>query len=421
MLVHAGETLTIDAWATKTGLPVETIRCRIDRLLWTVERALTTPSDRRFRRGGRPRSDVPRPVPNLRHDKVKNRAFSRWQAYGRDNVRYFGEWGSAATIANYRRFAAEWAAGSFEAAPLSESDDVYVADVIMRWLDRCKQEYRKHGKLTSEWHSNRSAMCILNDIYGDLSAADFTPAALRAVRKAMIERKWTRKTVNDGVKRVVRMFAFAVGQSLVSPNVLHALREVESLRAGRGGAPDRPRVKPATAEQIEAVMPHLSPIPARRAKLEAMIRVHRLTGMRPGELCALRPADIDRTADIWLYTVRDEANKNLHRGKAQRYFIGPKAQALLLPHLAAKPDEPVFGTTRVAYGKAVHYACKAAGIEPWHPHQLRHALATEVASRFKSLDAAAAAIGDAKQTAEAVYIHVDPAERARIEVARLMG
>lgn len=161
MLTHAGQTLSLDKWADLRGLAVETIRCRLDRLQWPVERALDTPADRRFRRGGRPRSDVPRAVPNLRHDKPTGRAFSRWRAFGRDNVLYFGPWGSSEATASYRRFVSEWAAGRYEAVAATEADGLFTADLILRWLARCQKEYQKGGKATSELHCHRAAMLPL--------------------------------------------------------------------------------------------------------------------------------------------------------------------------------------------------------------------------------------------------------------------
>ncbi len=110
-----------------------------------------------------------------------------------------------------------------------------------------------------------------------------------------------------------------------------------------------------------------------------MIRVQRLTGMRPGEVCGLRPCDFDRTADVWLYTVGPDVNKNHHRDKPQCYWIGPKAQAELASYLDGPADRPAFGISRNAYCLAVRLAYRKAKVRHWHPHQLRHSLATEAA------------------------------------------
>jgi hypothetical protein len=44
LLTFRGRTLSIARWAAETGLKATTIRYRLDRLKWTVERALTIPT-----------------------------------------------------------------------------------------------------------------------------------------------------------------------------------------------------------------------------------------------------------------------------------------------------------------------------------------------------------------------------------------
>jgi hypothetical protein len=42
-ITHQGETLSRAGWSRKTGINRATLRSRLDRLGWTIERALTTP------------------------------------------------------------------------------------------------------------------------------------------------------------------------------------------------------------------------------------------------------------------------------------------------------------------------------------------------------------------------------------------
>jgi hypothetical protein len=42
-----GESLTLSGWAERTGIPYDVVKQRINKLRWTVERALTTPTGRR--------------------------------------------------------------------------------------------------------------------------------------------------------------------------------------------------------------------------------------------------------------------------------------------------------------------------------------------------------------------------------------
>lgn len=420
LLTLNGQTLPVPEWSQRLGIAHSTLRHRLNALGWSAERALTTPPDPRFRRGGRPRNDAPRPVPKLRRHDASNRAFVRWRAGRRDVTRYLGEWGTAAVREAYQRFAAEWLSGALDTQKPAPGQTVLVCHLIIGWLRRAEREYTKGGKPTTELSNQRGAMRPLADLYGDSIAAEFDATKLRAVRAEMIRRGWCRRTCNNYTRRIVRMFGWATAEGMLPPNVVAVLREVESLKAGRG-APDRPKVTAVSDADVAATLPFLSSRPRRRAMLAAMIRLQRLAGMRPGEVCALRPCDLDRTADLWVYTVPALATKNLHRGKAQRYFLGPKAQAELAPYLDGPADAPVFKLARGAYSLAVRVACRRAGITPWHPHMLRHALATEAARMTRSVGTAAALIGDSEATAAAHYVHVDPADLARADWARLHG
>ncbi len=320
ILTVNGESKPLNEWAAIYRIPAETIRVRLDRLGWDDTRAVTTPVDPRFRRGGRPRSDAPRPVPLLSRHKRTDRAFVYWRTPGRQHTRFLGVWGSPEAKAAYRRFMAEWAAGAFDSpTTASNAGGLVVGTLIARRILFSRREYRKAGRLTSEYYGQRAALAVLNDLFGASLADEFGPVQLRAVREAMIAKGWARATINIHVSRVVAAFGWAVAEGWLSPTVPAALREVPGLKAGKTTAPERKKKRPVSDDDIAAVLPHLSPIPERRDRIAAMIRVQRLIGARPGEVCALRPCDLDRTADVWLYTVPDHASKNLHRGKEQCY------------------------------------------------------------------------------------------------------
>ena len=71
-----------------------------------------------------------------------------------------------------------------------------------------------------------------------------------------------------------------------------------------------------------------------------MVRLQLLTAARPGEVCAIRPRDVDRSQAVWIY--QPESHKSEHRGRERAIAIGPRAQEVLTPWLQRGPDNHCF-------------------------------------------------------------------------------
>jgi integrase len=187
-----------------------------------------------------------------------------------------------------------------------------------------------------------------------------------------------------------------------------------------------------------------------------MVRVQRLTGMRPQEVCRLRPCDLDRSGAVWVYA--PAGHKTEHLGRDRRIPLGPRAQAVLGPFLARDPEGYCFDPraavaelrakqkagraargggggnrkpaavapkraargryTTGTYRQAVRRGCLKAGIPVWEPNQLRHAYATAV-RREHGLEAAQVLLGHASADVTQVYDGRDEALDAG--VAELVG
>lgn len=65
-----------------------------------------------------------------------------------------------------------------------------------------------------------------------------------------------------------------------------------------------------------------------------MVQVQRYTAARAGEVCAMRPIDLDTTGKVWLYRVPE--HKNAHRGHERVVYLGKRAQAAVKPLLAGR-------------------------------------------------------------------------------------
>ena len=105
-----------------------------------------------------------------------------------------------------------------------------------------------------------------------------------------------RTQINKRVRSIIRVFRWAASEQLVPVAVADGLATVEGLRKGFTEARESEPVEPVSAGDVQATLPHLPPTVA------DMVRLQRLTGGRPTEICTMRPCDIDRRGEVWSYT-----------------------------------------------------------------------------------------------------------------------
>ena len=130
------------------------------------------------------------------------------------------------------------------------------------------------------------------------------------------------------------MFKWGASEQLVSPHVPQALATVSGLRKGKSDARETGRVLPIDDEAVDRTLPFLPQTVA------DMVQVQRFSGMRPQELCLLRPCDIDRAADVWIF--EPSSHKTEHHDRRRLIPIGPKAQEILLQYLVRPANEYCF-------------------------------------------------------------------------------
>lgn len=240
---------------------------------------------------------------------------------------YLGRAELPETRQKYHAKVAEWLASgrSLPVAPQLIS----VTELGNAFLKHALIYYRHaDGSLTNEIRMIKDALRILIDLYGHLRAADFTPLSLQALRQEMIRRNWCRTNINRQVNRIRHVFKWGVANNMVPPSVFHGLQAVSGLKRGRSEARESEPVKPVPEAIVKATLPFLS------RHLQAMVNLQLLTGMRPGEVCAMRGCDLDTTGRLWLY--RPHQHKTLHHGHERIVYIGPQARQILEQFL--KPD-----------------------------------------------------------------------------------
>jgi integrase len=211
---------------------------------------------------------------------------------------YLGPYGSAASHEKYARLIAEWRQNS---QPKSDDllvvghPDISINEMLLAYWRFAANYYAKDGKPTKELACVRDAILPLRELYGLSPVREFGPKALKAVRQHMIGKGLARSLINHRVSRIKRVFKWAVAEELVPPSIFHGLQAVSGLRFGRSEARETEPVRPVADGAVEAVLRYLTPT------IAAMVRLQRLTGMRPGEVCIMRACDIDMTEDVWLY------------------------------------------------------------------------------------------------------------------------
>ncbi|MBW3600273.1 MAG: site-specific integrase [Planctomycetes bacterium] len=400
-------------------------------------------------------------VPKYRRHKASGQAVVT--IAGHDH--YLGKYGTKASREEYGRLVKEWEAG--DRGAIVRTSDLTIAELCRAYWRFAHGYYRKDGVPTGQLSCIRNGLRAIRRTYGRVQAADFGPLALKALQRELVEMGLSRSYINQNVGVVKRMFRWAVSEEMIPPAVLHALDSVPGLRNGRTAAIERAPVAPVDASLVDATLPHLP------ATVADMVRLQRLTGMRPGEVFVMRPCDIDRAGEVWTYT--PHSHKTQHHGRQRVVFIGPQAQKILRPYLLRGKDDYCFtpadtvrklrdarhaarktplscgnkpGTNRRkkpkrtigarynkdSYGTAIRRATDAAFPPPegldddavkawrlqhrWGPNQLRHTAATEIRRQF-GLEAAQVALGHSKADVTQIYAERDSALAAR--VAREVG
>jgi integrase len=387
-----------------------------------------------------------RKVPSYTLHSASGRAVVRLD--GKDF--YLGLFGSPESHERYARLIAEWLAASprkQEAAAKAPSTHgartlPTVAEALLRYKAFCQAYYVKEGRPTKELVSIRYAMRTLRELYGSVNMAEIGPLALKALQVHLVGTEICRNQVNARINRIKRFFKWAVSEELAPPSCYEGLRTVAGLRYGRTAARESPPVRPVADEYVEAILPHLSP------QVHAMVRLQRLTGMRPCEVVQMRRADIDQSGSVWVYEPAD--HKNRWRGHRRLIALGPKSQEILAPFLDRPARAYLFSPAEAesqrnsarrqarqtpmtpsqakrrpkpkpqrakrqrydvdSYRRAIKYAIAQANrnrepdqhIPDWFPLQLRHSLATEIRKRH-GLEAAQVALGHARADVTQVY------------------
>lgn len=385
----------------------------------------------------------PKPAP---HHAYKSWTTTYYE-HGKRHFKRFGkvdETTKAIAHARYREWFGKWQAGSAAGG----LDGYTVRELCVKYAELARKRYVKGGKLTSHIDQVEHALNALITRHGADQADAIGAPQITKLRDSMAHstyphgapRLLSTYTVNGRLRIIKQMYRWARSQGMVSREAAVDVSLTEPIRANSGEAKRPKIVKPVPMDIIQQT---LAACPKTVAD---MIRVQMLTGMRSGEMCDMRPCDIDATDKAcWVYAPR--RHKMEHKGKTRTVYIGKQAQKILKPYIAKRAiAEPIFlpaeshrerlemigfpevmayqlsrstfkpgraydtGTYRNAVNRAADRVFDPKGEKRekhdyshrWHPHQLRHNFAT--ATRESSgVEAASALLGHSSLNTTEIY------------------
>ncbi|MGI6417130.1 MAG: tyrosine-type recombinase/integrase [Thermoguttaceae bacterium] len=389
--------------------------------------------------------------PKLGLHKASGQACVHW----RGKRHYLGVYGSKQAAEAYARFLVtiNELAEREEAVPSPPATGwITITELCAAYLQHAQGYYvNKAGEPTDQLDKVKRWIRILVDRFGTLAVNEFGPRRLKALQQSLVEDGLSRTGVNKRVCGIRRIFVWGESEELVPRGTAHTLGTVRGLRKGRSKARECKPIGPVDDQVVDDTIPKLPPI------VGDMVALQRVTGMRPSEVCILRPADIDRSEAVWCYTPTE--HKMGHLDKNRVVYLGPQAQAILAPYLLRAADSFCFSPaesekrrleerhaervvpmscgnkpgsnkvrhpkkqpgdryTRDSYRRAIHNAVNAinrerrkaaeeAGEEPtllplWSPNRLRHSAATKIRAVY-GLEAVQSVLGHASMNTSEIY------------------
>lgn len=405
----------------------------------------------------RPRSEMPSLRPHMSGQAIV-------RLNGRDF--YLGRYGSPESLARYAVLIAEYQANGmsvpagFNARSIDQRASELLSDaevpeqlsqrpLLLKHVTAAYHEFAKSTfcKSPAEVERIRWLRDELDKFDGNTIASTYGPKALRTQRD-----RWgaggnkSRGYCNRLTRLTVRMFRWAVSEEMIAPEQLVALASLSPLREGQTKAYETDAVRPVPMLDVRKTAKELAPI------IKAMLRIQLGTGMRPSEIFNMRPMDIDRTGPTWIY--RPPNHKNQTKGKTRAIPIVGDARDAIIDYLNRPEDKHCFSPkesvawhksvkranrktkvqpsqkdrskpnakrkatdkySNASYRRAIVRACERAGVKPWFPYQIRHAVLTLIRDE-QGPEAAQALAGHSRMSMTEHYAKLS--ESKAIDAAR---
>ncbi len=317
-----------------------------------------------------------------------------------------GQYESGESRRAYNEFVSRYVFGN--ESPTDKLTDFSVSEICLLF-DSYAGEHYPNGRRSSYANLARTAV-LLNSYAGSIPATDFGPLKLKAFRQTLIDAGQSRNYINQIVGQVKRIFKWASSEELVDVSTYQSLCTVDGLRKNRSGARETKPRRPVSWADVEPVFSHINEV------VSSMLWLQWFTGARSHSICQASNGQFDKESEpeLWLWKPRhktEESNPDL------LLPIGPKCQEKLRAIFDSHTGEYLFNPRDTKRGKnqryrnhydtdsyrqAVQRGQKAAGVDRWFPHQLRHARGTLVRNKH-GIEAAQAILGHERLETSQIY------------------
>jgi integrase len=236
---------------------------------------------------------------------------------------------------------------------------VLYEDFVKEFLEHCERQTK-----TKTYRFYSHCIKAINKAFNGLALSEITPQCIEDYKNKRLNQV-SASTVNRELATLKRLFNLAVEWDKTEVN---PMKKVKILKE-----PDS-RLIYLEPEQFSSLMekihlPHL--------KVAVMIAVH--TGLRKGEILALRKTAIDlKRRFISVTETRDSDGKtNSPKNNRRRTVpVNDELFSVLKEWIENLEGECLFDVRD--FRQAFNRACKAAGIEDFHFHDLRHTFGSQL-------------------------------------------
>ena len=304
--------------------------------------------------------------------------------------------------------------------------------------------------------------------YAEWSVDSLGPDELNEVKTALLKHKYkkekqekhyTRRGINDTLKWIKKILKWGVGRNIVKNETLIGIEnELKLLRMGEKGAKDNIKRGRVSEEEFNQVVGVLTSV------VGDMLKLVWHTGMRPYEICEMRPYDILRDdPECWIYipgrdhtpignhkTMRygkvkviplageciDILSKRIDNFDSKEYIFSPQdsiSEFLKTKHLNRKTSlscgnkpgsnrkenpkkKPTGRYTNNTFAQACKRGCRRAGVEEFIPYDLRRTVATKTRAELGK-EAAKTLLGHAEESTTDIYLLEEVQEAMKVAKA----